>query len=45
MRQGKTKRTELHGRVYWMQDFEDSGTGEIFKIERSKVVRINNKWI
>lgn len=42
---GRTRRTELQGRVYWMQTFVDEGTGEEFKIERSMIVRINNEWI
>lgn len=42
---GKKKRTELVGRVHWIQLFEDGDTGQKFKIERSREVRVNGVWV
>lgn len=42
---GKSKKTETIGRIYFNQKFKDGSTGQYFKIERSKVVRVNKKWI
>lgn len=42
---GKNKREELQGRINWMQIFVDEDTGEEFKIQRTRVVRINGEWI
>jgi uncharacterized coiled-coil DUF342 family protein len=34
----KKTREELIGRVYWIEDFVDEGTGKVFPIERNAVV-------
>jgi hypothetical protein len=41
---GKTKRTFLEGRFYWIQHFKDDDTGQVIKIERSRPVKENEKW-
>jgi hypothetical protein len=41
---GKNKRSDLVGRIYWTQLYEDQSTGEKYPIERSETVRINGEW-
>jgi len=41
---GKSKRTFIEGRFYWMQDFKDDDTGQVIKIERSRPVKENEEW-
>lgn len=42
---GKNKKTQLVGRVHWIQDFKDEDTGEVYKIPRTRIVRVNGEWI
>lgn len=44
-RRPKVTETRLVGRKHWKEDFTDEGTGEIFTIERSRVVRVNGEWV
>lgn len=38
---GKSKITELIGRVYWKEDFKDEDSDTVLTIERSRIVRRN----
>lgn len=42
---GKLKREELHGRIHWIDNMMDSGSGKVCKIERSRLVRVNGEWV
>lgn len=35
---------KLVGRVYWHEDFLDEDTGEVIRIERQQVVRVDGEW-
>ena len=37
--------TKLIGRVHFVQGFKDEDTGEVVKVQRKLVVRINGEWV
>jgi hypothetical protein len=44
---GKTKKTQLEGRVYWKEKYydEDYPKGKPLIIERSYLVRVDGEWV
>jgi len=40
----KKYETKLIGKIYWKEDFIDEDNGEVFEIERNRIVRINGEW-
>jgi len=36
---------KLVGRIHWKESFKDEYTGDSIELKRSKIVRINGKWV
>ena len=39
------KEKHIIGRIHWVEDFIDEDTGEVFSINRSRLVRKDGVWI
>jgi hypothetical protein len=35
----------LVGRIHWVEEFTDEGTGDKFLVDRQRVVRVNGVWV
>ncbi len=44
---GKRRKKETHivGRINWIENFIDEGTGDVVPIKRSAIVKIDNEWV